>query len=184
MINDRNYHDRYSLINKLNSENYITQNEKNFYTINNDLLSTYDLSKDLKCFFNNRSSSYAYTKPLIYNSNKYTSENNILWLSDNNCFNFRNINQVKIYFKKPNNIKYINITINGNKIDTSNLMKDKELTIEISEPVNMIIDADYIIPKNISSGEDIRKISLYIDNIQIISADNSEYHEYPLTDVL
>jgi hypothetical protein len=184
MINDRNYNNRYNLINKLNSQNYIKQNKKGFYTIDSLSLSSYNLEKDLKCFFNNRSSSYSDTKPLIYNSNKYISENNILWLGDNNCFNFRNVNQAKIHLKKPHDIKYINIIINGCKIDTNNLMKNKEITIQISEPINMIIDSDYIVPKNISSSNDVRKLSVYIDNIEITTADNAEYHKYPLTDIL
>ena len=184
MINDRSYNSRYNLINKLNSTNYIEQNKNGFYTLTDQLTSTYHLSKDLECFFNNRSSSYADIKSLIYNSNKYAVENNILWLSDNNCFSFRNIDKVKISFKKPHQIQYINIFTNGSKIDTKNLLSDGSMTIEIIEPISMIIDSDYIIPKNLELSQDIRRLSLYIDNIQITSSDNSDYIEYPLMDVL
>jgi hypothetical protein len=184
MINNRNYHDRYNLINKLKSINYIKQNNLGFYSLTDSSLSTYDLSKDLECFFYNRSNSYAYSKPIIYNSNKYSSENNILWLADNNCLNFRNIGKIKISFKKPHEIKYINIITNRLRIDTTDLMQTGEMVLEISEPINLIIDSDYIIPKDLSSGQDVRKLSVYIDNIQITSADNPEFHEYALADIL
>jgi hypothetical protein len=186
MIHNRNYHSRYGLINTLNSQNYIEQNNLGFYSFTNKLLSNYDLSKDIKGFFDNRSTSYSDTKPIIYNSNKYTSDNNnsILWLSGNNCLNFRNINKAKISFKKPYKIQYINININGSNIDTNNLLLDGHMVIEILEPINMIIDSDYIIPQRLSMGTDIRELSIYIDNIQITSADKPDYYEYPLTDVI
>jgi hypothetical protein len=184
MVHNRNYDSRYGLINKLNFENYIEKNNLEFYSFTNKSFSNYDLSKDIQCFFDNRSSSYANTKPIIYNSNKYTSHNNILWLSDNNCLNFRNINKTKISLKKRHKIQYINITVNGSSIDTSPLLLDEHMIIEISEPINMIIDSDYIVPQQLSMGTDIRKLSIYIDNIQITSADKSDYYEYSLTDVI
>jgi hypothetical protein len=184
MIHNRNYHSRYGLINKLNSQNHIEQNNLGFYSFTNKPFSNYDLSKDIQSFFDNRSTSYADTKPIIYNSNKHTSDNNILWLSGNNCLNFRNINKAKISFKKPHKIQYINININGSNIDTNNLLLDGHMVIEILEPINMIIDADYIIPQQLSMGTDIRELSIYIDDIQITSADKPDYYEYLLTDVI
>jgi hypothetical protein len=186
MIRDRNYQDRYNLINKLNSTNYIEQDKLGFYYLTNKTSSTYNLSKDLECFFNNRSSDYASTKPIIYNSNKYShdNENSLLWLSGNNCFNFRNINKTKISFNKPHKIKYINISINGSSIDTNKLLSEGSMVIEISEPVNMIIDSDYIVPKQLSLGTDARELSIYIDNIQITSFNKPDYYEYPLADVI
>jgi hypothetical protein len=184
MIHNRNYINRYNLINKLNSKKYIQQNKIGFYTLNTELISEYNLSKDLKSFFDNRSNYYSNTKPIIYNSNKYISNNNILWLSDNNYFNFRNIDKVQINFKKPHDIQYINIIVNGSKIDTMPLLSNGYMLLEISEPINMIVDADYIIPKKLSLGEDIRKLSVYIDRIQIISADKDQYYDYSLADVL
>jgi hypothetical protein len=184
MIHNRNYQNRYELINKLNSQNYIEQNNLGLYSFINKPFSNYDLSKDIKSFFDNRSTSYTDTKPIIYNSNKYASDNNILWLSVNNCLNFRNINKTKISLKKPHKIQYVNITINGSNIDTGPLLSDGHMVIEISEPINMIIDSDYIIPQQLSMGTDIRKLSIYIDNIQITSADKPDYYEYLLTDVI
>jgi hypothetical protein len=186
MIHDRSYHDRYNLINKLNSKNYIQQNNLGFYSIANEESSAYDLSKDLGCFFNNRSSDYTNTKPIIYNSNKYSNDNDnsLLWLSGNNCFNFRNINKAKISFKKPHDIKYINMIINGSRIDTKKLLSEGSMVLEISEPLNMIIDSDYIIPKQLSLGTDTRELSIYIDNIQITSFDKPDYYQYSLADVL
>jgi hypothetical protein len=91
---------------------------------------------------------------------------------------------VQINFKKPHDIQYINIIVNGSKIDTMPLLSNGYMLLEISEPIIMIVDDDYIIQKKLSLGEDIRKLSVYIDRIQIISADKDQYYDYSLADVL
>lgn len=178
MINHRSYGDRYNLINQRLRDESMVQDANGLYRIKHSIL-----KQDLKNFFNNRLSINIASRPVIYNTNKYKIEsNNILWLSDYNYIQFYNIKKVKIKLAKNHFLKYTNIIGNNTKIDCNFVNNCCE--IEINNPKTLIVDSDYFIPKQINDSKDIRKLSVYIVDIEVMKINTDQYEKYRLQDIL
>jgi hypothetical protein len=58
------------------------------------------------------------------------------------------------------------------------------LVLEIENPSELRIDADYFIPLYDGDGADIRKLSVYLSKIEIMDQESDQYEEYLLSNIL
>lgn len=178
-INNRQYTSRYKMINELSS-NYVSKQDNILYSINNNLSYSSILRSNLLEFFNNRMLDPSYNEPCIFNTNKYSVEDNILWLGDYNYLTFKNIVKVKFYIHQPYPLKYLRLVFNDNVLD-DNCIDDSIL--ELENPKILEIDSDYFVPRLLGYNADSRKLSMYISKIEIIRKNSAVYEDYPLTKV-
>ena len=113
---NRHYGDRYNLIKDINFIDFFRKNNFGFYDI---LDKDYCLLKqqEIKNFFYSRQNTIDSSKPLIINTNKYSVDNNILWLSSTNLLTFQNIDYIEIVFGLTKQLKYIQMIMNNKLIE-------------------------------------------------------------------
>jgi hypothetical protein len=184
-LKNRSYGSRYNLINKLSFNKHFYKDHNGFYRIKDNDKDSDILRKNLDQFFDSRlPSEETYNKPIVFNTNKYGMSDNIFWLSDLDIFTFKNISKIKLHFhKKPEKpLRYIKFYHQKEEIHQT--FDDNNLVLEIENPSELRIDADYFIPLYDGDGADIRKLSVYLSKIEIMDQESDQYEEYLLSNIL
>lgn len=184
-LKNRSYNSRYNLINKLSFNQWFYEDINGFYRIKDKGKDSDILKNGLEDFFSTRLSvQETYNKPIIFNTNKHGISNNIFWLSDLDIFTFKNISKIKFYFHKKTDklLRHIKFAHNKQEINVS--FTDNDLVLELENPSELRIDSDYFVPLYDGEGSDIRKLSIYLSKIQVITKESGQYEEYPLSSIL
>jgi len=178
MIKHRQYDSRYSIINKITFKNNFKKKNELYQIESNE-----KLKNDLKEYLVERKEDFKIkdTASICINSSRYPVENNILWLSDHNSFIFNNISKVKLYLRKTRLLKGFKIISNDKEIFS--IFQEGNNIVEIENPNVLIIGSDFFVPIDIGESKDVRRLSVILEKIEIVTNDGTEYTNYPLEDI-
>lgn len=177
--NDRNYTDRYSLLTNLSNASF-EQNADHLYDTIEE-----STQQQLKQFFIDRLSISKQDKPIIVLSSKYTPDSDtVLWTSPNTTIYCYNIKKIRLALHRQQDIGNIEIFINNQLINISQLVESGEQTLSYNDPYCISIECS----KSMDAPLDRRELGLFISSINIVSnvSDNTEetWTTYSLTDIL
>lgn len=180
---NRQYNERYNIIKNIYFDDFFYRNDIGFIELYKNNYAQIQKQQEINGFFNIRNKEELFpAKPLIVNTNKYTVDNDILWLSNYNILSFSNISYAEIQLNQTQQLKYLQIICDNQIINHKFI--DNQYLLKIVNPQTLIINSDSFIPSQLNTGTDSRKLSIYISSIKIISNDSNFLSEYALKDVI
>jgi len=157
---DRNYHNRYKILNTLNLQESFQKNSNQFYEIKQD-----SVHSQFKDFFHNRLSIFKNNSSIIVCSSKYkTDEDHVFWLKPQTTLSCYNIQNIEIVLNKQQDLGHIEIYINNEAINIETLMNSNQQTLTYSHPSIITINCE----KKMQAPLDRRELGLFISSIRII----------------
>lgn len=169
----------FKLINQDNFSEIFYENKNKFYEPLDDKIEIGYIKKITK---NNIINKIPEIRIFDYRKRKDPcNPNKIVWLSDNNTILFKNIKGAKLYFKKEKELKYFRIILDWKEIKAN--FSNNEFCLELIKPKSLIIISDFYIPKQISEGEDARKLSAFLYKVEIENK-NNYYEEYQMQKII
>lgn len=172
----RQYDTRFNIIKNQYYNDCVFDRLDGFYEIKNNTF-----KNKINKFFNYRYSNNAKNKPQIICSNKYgTDSESVRWLGKNNIFYFENISKVKLTIEKNHKIDSLIIQHDDTQIDISDLLLKDKMILNIDNPNILSIYCD----DSFTVNGDIRELSIFISNIEVIKDLSDSLEKYSLYDIL